>query len=77
MSEVVHSCERDRLKFSLTADGKLEVRNTETGRTETRPWYVSAGSGKPWFPRKAKSFKGLVAQADRDGDYDDVRGPRV
>ena len=73
MSEVVHHHIRWPLRFSLTAEGKLLVKNMETEHEEERPWYKDEKTGKPWMVKKARSFKGLVAMEDRDGEYDDMK----
>lgn len=74
MSEYAHECVRWPLRFRLTADGKLLVANMERGAVDAeRPWFKDARTGKPWVVKKASGFKGLVAQADRDGEYDDLK----
>ena len=73
MNEYVHECCRGDLRFRLTKDGRLLVANTKTGAEGVFPWYRDAKTGKPWMLKKAKGFKGLVAQADRDGEYDGLK----
>lgn len=36
---------------------------------QIQPWWEER-KGKPWIPRKRKTFKSLVKQMIRDGDYE-------
>ena len=77
MSDFLHEYVRMPLRFRLTADGKLMVKNLETGAQELeRPWFKDDKTGKPWLVKSAKGFKGLVSMADRDGDYDEMKKGR-
>jgi hypothetical protein len=73
MSEFLHECVRGQLRFRLSNDGKLTVKNLSTGREQERPWYSDSKTGKPWTVKRAKSFKGLIVMSDKDGEYDDIR----
>jgi len=73
VSEFLHECVRWPLRFRLSNEGRLTVRNLETGEEKEEHWYTDGRSGKPWLVRKAKSFKGLIATADKDGEYDDMK----
>lgn len=73
MREFLHECVRWPLRFRLSNDGRLTVKNLNTGREQERPWYSDSKTGKPWLVKKAKNFKSLVAEADKDGEYDDIK----
>lgn len=51
--------------FRLSTDGKLT-----TGDGIEHPWYKDDRTGKPWIPKKMKTFKSLISQSIRDGDFD-------
>lgn len=51
--------------YNLTQAGELVVINKK-GKSII-DWYKDAKTSKPWFP-KAKNFKSLVKQMEREGD---------
>lgn len=73
MGENLHVVERHPLEFTLTAEGKLMVKNLETNVVTEQPWFKNPKSGKGWLVKKRRSFKGLIAMAAKDGDYDDLK----
>jgi hypothetical protein len=54
------------VKFELHDDGKFMVDGVE------RAWYKTSlmPDAKPWIPEKRKSFKSLVKQMIREGDFE-------
>ena len=65
------------LVFKLTVYGKLLVTNRKTDIETECPWFTDAKTGKPWLVKKRKTFKSLIKQADREGDYDDLKGNKT
>ena len=60
--EVLFEFEDCDVKCELMKDGTFFVNGTE------HPWYKNE-QGKPWIVEKRKTFKSLVKQMIREGDF--------
>lgn len=61
---------RDQLKNGNAAEFRLYTDGTFTLNDEVREWYRERAGGPGWVPAKFKSFKSLVKQMLREGDFD-------
>lgn len=66
---VVHDFDEGVFRFQLMDDGKFIITHKATGAKMEARWFTDE-KGKPWIPKKRKSFKSLMKTCLKEGDFD-------
>jgi hypothetical protein len=60
---ILHRYSDGKFDCILYTDGRFTVNGRE------KPWHKDDKTGKPWLVKKFQSFKSLVKQSIREGDF--------